>query len=69
VRKLPIFLLILSTLSAATEHKAGVARVIITPEKPIYLSGYANRTHASEGKLHDLWAKLWPLRIAKVDAS
>ena len=23
----------------------------------MYLSGYATRTHASEGKIHDLWAK------------
>src|SRR6266478_769502 len=50
-------LLICPILSAAAEYKAGVARVIITPEKPMYLSGYANRTHASEGKVHDLWAK------------
>src|SRR5260221_10178063 len=54
--KLPVFLLICSILSAA-EYKAGLGRVIITPEKPMYLSGYANRRHASEGKVHDLWAK------------
>src|SRR2546421_12777413 len=48
---------ILSTLSAAADYKAGVSRVIITPEKSMYLSGYANRTHASDGKIHDLWAK------------
>jgi neutral ceramidase len=55
--KLPILLLIFSTWSAAADYKAGVARVIITPTQPMYLSGYANRTHASEGKIHDLWAK------------
>ena len=55
--KLPTLILILSALSAAADYKAGVARVLITPEKPMYLSGYANRTHASEGKIHDLWAK------------
>jgi neutral ceramidase len=55
--KQPVLLLILSTLSAAADYKAGLARVIITPEKPMYLSGYANRTHASDGKVHDLWAK------------
>lgn len=37
--------------------KAGVARVVITPDGPIWQAGYASRTHASEGKLHDLWAK------------
>ena len=45
------------SLSAAADYKAGVSRVIITPEKSMYLSGYANRTHASDGKIHDLWAK------------
>jgi hypothetical protein len=44
-------------LAVAAEYKAGVARVVITPDTPIYMSGYANRTHPSEGKLHDLWAK------------
>src|SRR5579864_2851265 len=42
---------------AAADYKAGVGRIIITPEKPIYLSGYGNRNHASEGVIHDLWAK------------
>lgn len=37
--------------------KAGVAKVIITPKESIWQAGYASRTHASEGKLHDLWAK------------
>src|SRR6266403_918235 len=55
--KMPIFLLVCSVLSAAAEYKAGLGRLIITPEKPMYLSGYANRTHASEGKVHELWAK------------
>jgi len=42
---------------SAADYRAGVARVIITPQKPIYLSGYANRNHPSEGVVHDLWAK------------
>src|SRR5262245_57322995 len=37
--------------------RAGVARVIITPEKLMWMSGYAARTKPAEGKLHDLWAK------------
>jgi len=37
--------------------KAGVARVDITPAGPIWLSGYASRTHASEGTLTHLSAK------------
>ncbi|WP_128548472.1 neutral/alkaline non-lysosomal ceramidase N-terminal domain-containing protein [Larkinella soli] len=37
--------------------KAGVARVVITPEQPMWMAGYAARNHPAEGKLHDLWAK------------
>src|SRR2546428_10458142 len=47
------------------DYQAGVSRLIITPDKPIYLSGYANGTHASEGKIHDLWAKVLAIRDAK----
>ena len=53
-----LFIVLFSVISlAASDYKAGVGRVIITPEKPIYLSGYGNRTHASEGVIQDLWAK------------
>ncbi|HVX67157.1 MAG TPA: neutral/alkaline non-lysosomal ceramidase N-terminal domain-containing protein [Bryobacteraceae bacterium] len=41
----------------AADYQAGVARMKITPERPIWLSGYASRTHPSEGVLQDLWAK------------
>jgi hypothetical protein len=37
--------------------KAGVARVVITPEQSMWMAGYAAREHPSEGKLHDLWIK------------
>jgi len=35
----------------------GVGRVDITPAGPIWMSGYAARTHASDGALMALWAK------------
>jgi neutral ceramidase len=38
--------------------KAGVSRAIITPPEPIWLAGYASRTHPSEGVLTDLWIKV-----------
>ncbi len=44
--------------------KAGVAKVVITPEKPMWMSGYSSRDHAAEGKLHDLWAKALVLQDA-----
>jgi len=37
--------------------KAGVANIVITPKQPLWLAGYANRDHVSEGKLTDLYAK------------
>lgn len=37
--------------------KAGTAKVVITPNEPQWQAGYASRTHAADGKLHDLWAK------------
>jgi hypothetical protein len=41
----------------AKPWKAGVARVRITPDKPMWMSGYASRTKPAEGTLTDLWAK------------
>jgi len=53
-----IALLLLSAfMLGAADFKAGVGRILITPEKPIYMSGYAGRDHPSEGAIHDLWAK------------
>jgi hypothetical protein len=37
--------------------QAGVAKVKITPEKYLWMSGYAARTKPAEGTLNDLWAK------------
>lgn len=45
--------------------KAGVARSVITPQKPIWLAGYAGRDHPAEGKLHDLWVKALALEDAQ----
>lgn len=39
------------------QFNAGVGRKIITPETPVWLSGYASRTKPSTEILHDLWAK------------
>jgi neutral ceramidase len=47
----------IGTEAAAEGWKAGVAKVAITPERPIWMAGYAARTGPSEGTLHDLWAK------------
>ncbi|CAL1520553.1 hypothetical protein MMC2321_04341 [Chitinophaga sp. MM2321] len=52
------FILLASPLAAKEKGwKAGAARVNITPAKPMWMAGFAARTHPAEGKIHDLWAK------------
>src|SRR5690242_19465816 len=41
----------------AADFRVGVAKVDITPPEPIYLSGYAARTHPSSGAATRLYAK------------
>ena len=50
-----------SPVFAAT-LRAGTARANITPELPIWLSGYAKRTHPSTHVMLDLWAKALALK-------
>src|SRR5438046_9001094 len=38
----------------ATPFKAGVATRIVTPDVPMWMAGYGNRDHPSEGTQHDL---------------
>ncbi len=53
------------SMTAAEEiWKAGTAKVKITPEKSMWLAGYAARTKPAEGTLHDLWVKALALQAA-----
>jgi hypothetical protein len=57
-----IFMAAITTSSpgAATDGggwKAGVARAVITPDKPMWMTGYASRTKPAEAKLNDLYVK------------
>lgn len=56
MRILTVLLWCAANLSGAA-LKAGLAKVDITPRGPIWMSGYAARTHPSEGVLNRLWAK------------
>jgi hypothetical protein len=49
----------------AADWKVGTARVAITPKQSMWMAGYGNRDHPSQGKLHDLWAKALILADAK----
>jgi putative heme-binding domain-containing protein len=49
---------------SAAGWKAGMAKVKITPEGPVWMSGYP-RDHPAEGTLQDLWAKALALEDAE----
>ncbi len=50
-------ILLFGTAPALAEWKTGAAKVLITPDQPLWMAGYGGRDHAAEGKLTDLWAK------------
>jgi hypothetical protein len=52
---LAIFCLLGSLAEAG--WKAGLAKADITPDKPMWMSGYAARNHRAEGSLTKLWGK------------
>jgi len=54
-----------SQSAAADSFKAGLAKMVITPEKPVWMAGYAARTKPSAGKLHDLFAKALAIQDAR----
>jgi hypothetical protein len=70
----PVFLILIfnnisafasaNTNSDPSGWKAGVSRVIITPDEPVWMAGYASRNRPSEGKVVDLWAKALVLQDA-----
>jgi hypothetical protein len=59
-------LLVLGSAAGAAESdwKVGLARVKITPERPVFLAGYASRNHPYEGVASDLYAKALALEDA-----
>jgi neutral ceramidase len=52
-----ILLVVTIPEAAAQGWRAGVEKMIITPDEPIWMAGYGGRDRPSEGVLHDLWAK------------
>lgn len=51
-----------TTLQAADAWQAGFGRIVITPDEPTALSGYAGRTGPAKGKIHDLYARAAAIR-------
>lgn len=50
---------------AAPTWKAAAASIKITPEKPMWMAGYASRTSPSDGTLQDLYVKALALEDAE----
>jgi neutral ceramidase len=46
-----------AAVAAAPQWKAGAAKIVITPDEPVWMGGYASRKAPSEGKVHNLHAK------------
>ncbi len=57
-------LLLAGVPAVGGDLEAGAAKVKITPPTPFWMSGYAARTHPSEGVLQDLWARALAVRDA-----
>jgi len=53
-----------SALGAKPTWKAGTAKTVITPKQPLWMAGYATRTHPADGTLHDLYMRVLALEDA-----
>ncbi len=61
----PLLTLLLSATGLwGASLRAGAGRADITPDGPIWMSGYAARTHPSEGSLGRLWARALAIESA-----
>lgn len=61
-----LFVALLTTISpAVAEWKVGLATQSITPERPMWMSGYGSRDQPADGKLTDLWAKAMAIEDAE----
>ena len=59
------FLALLPISRAADTWQVGLAKQIITPQKPMWMAGYGARDKPASGKLTELWAKAIVLQDAE----
>lgn len=67
IRRMFLTILLSAVFAAPTladGWKAGVAKMVITPQPNGWMAGYAARKGPAEGKAHDLWAKAIALQDA-----
>jgi len=60
-----LVLFLLASTAQAAGWKAGVAKADITPDKLMWMSGYASRQHRAEGTQTPLWGKVLVLEDAR----
>ncbi len=58
-------LLLAGSAAVAADYRAGVARIVITPQETMWAGGYGARTQPVSETLHDLYAKALVLEDAK----
>lgn len=56
--------LLVTTAAVAADYRAGLARVVITPQETMWAGGYGARTHAVSEKHQDLYARALALEDA-----
>lgn len=52
-----LLIVVVACGAEATDWKAGVATAVLTPDRPMPMSGYAARKKTAEGKDQDLFGK------------
>ena len=65
MRRALVLFLACASIACSAGLRAGAGRVDITPDGPIWLSGYGDRTHPSTGILTKLWAKALAIEDTK----
>jgi neutral ceramidase len=58
-------ILLFVPIATAAEWKAGLAKTVITPPRPVFMSGYASRNKPSQGVVHHIYAKALALTDSK----
>lgn len=54
-----------NTAEPSSQWQFGTARVDITPKEPMWMAGYASRTHVAEATMTKLWAKAIALQAGE----
>ncbi|MFP6584474.1 MAG: neutral/alkaline non-lysosomal ceramidase N-terminal domain-containing protein [Candidatus Hydrogenedentota bacterium] len=59
-----VFFFVAIPVLCHADMKVAFSTKVITPDSPVWMAGYASRTEAGSGKVHDLWAKAFAMEDA-----